>query len=238
MEKWCEADRQEHGLNDTFREPTEPAFNAPWPALVLVAMIAGSYLLQRFSGDEQALVTAYSFAPSDLDVGRYVTLVTHLFLHGGWAHVGMNAVMCLAFAPPVSRLLGEGAVGAVALLLLYLVCGVAGGLAFAAFHAHDGLHQLIGASGAVSGLMGAASRLLYRQGRLAPLLDRSVVGFTGVWVALNVVLGMIGLAPGMGQVTIAWEAHLGGYFAGLLLIGPLALALRRVQRERPPSMEA
>lgn len=225
-------------MSDRSREPIEPAFNAPWPALVLVALIAGSYALQRFSGDEQALVTAYSFVASDLDVGRYSTLLTHVFLHGGWAHVGMNAVMCLAFAPPVARLLGEGAVGGAALFALYMVCGVAGGLAYAALHPHDGLHQLIGASGAVSGLMGAASRLLYRHGRLAPLLDRSVLGFAGVWVALNVVLGVIGLAPGLGQVAIAWEAHLGGFFAGLLLIGPLALLIRRGSNARPPSMEA
>ncbi len=223
-------------MTDHPRPSPEPAFNAPWPALVLVAMIVASYVAQRFSGDGPQWIAAYGFMASDLDEGRLSTLITHLFLHGGWPHVGMNAVMALAFAPPVSRLLGEGAAGAAALLVFYLVCGAAGGLAYAALHPHDSLHQLIGASGAVAGLMGAASRLLYRQGRLAPVLDRSVLSFTAVWVGLNVVLGMIGLAPGMGQVTIAWEAHLGGYFAGLLLIGPTARLLGRGAVETGPAI--
>jgi membrane associated rhomboid family serine protease len=227
-------------LSVTYREPParEPAFNAPWPALVLVALIAGSYVVQRFSGAEDQLVATYGFVAADLDSWRLTTLVTHLFLHGGWAHVGMNAVMALAFAPPVSRLMGEDTFGALALVVFYLVCGACGGLAFAAMYPHDQSHQLIGASGAVSGLMGAAARLLYRPGTLAPLRDPQVLKFTAVWVVLNVVLGFIGFAPGMGQVTIAWQAHLGGFFAGLLLIGPVARLLSLIRRDAQPRMEA
>jgi len=213
------------------REPLirEPAFNAPWPALALVVLIVGSYVVQRLAGSQDQIIATYGFVAADLDSGRLFTLIAHQFLHGGWPHVGMNAVMAMAFGPPVSRLMGEDALGAGTLLVFYLICGACGGLAFAVMYPHDQLHQLIGASGAVSGLMGAAARLLHRPGTVAPLLHPSVVGFSAVWVVLNVALGFIGFAPGMGQVSIAWQAHLGGFFAGLLLIGPIARFLPGVR---------
>ena len=216
---------------NTFSRPPptdpQPAFNAPWPAPVLVALITVSYLAQSqwSSGDD--LVARYAFSPADMDTGRWWTLVTYQFLHGGWAHVAVNAVMALAFGPPVSRLLGEGIAGAAAFFLFYLVCGAAGAGAFAALHLHDHLHQLVGASGGVAGLVGAGARLISRPGRLAPLNDRMVMSFSAVWLVLNMVLGLIGFAPGMGRVSIAWEAHLGGFVVGLLLIGPVARLIAR-----------
>jgi membrane associated rhomboid family serine protease len=84
---------------------------------------------------------------------------------------------------------------------------------------------VVGASGAVSGLMGAAFRFIFIDPRLTPvwpperlsLFSRPVLLASAVWVVLNVVLGITGFAPeGFGRM-IAWEAHLGGYFAGLLM---------------------
>ena len=85
---------------------------------------------------------------------------------------------------------------------------------------------MVGASAAISGLMGAGIRLLPRrfpwaqpgEAPMEPLLSRQVLSFSAIWVALNMVVGYLGLEGlvSHGQA-IAWQAHLGGYFAGLLL---------------------
>ena len=113
----------------------------------------------------------------------------------------------------------------------FLLCGVLAGLGYVAVHL-GGSAPVIGASGAVSGLWGAASRLLGRGGRLAPIFSRQVLSQAMVFTALNVV---IGLAGGFAQLNIAWEAHLAGYLAGLLLIGPASLLADRSRGRELPS---
>jgi membrane associated rhomboid family serine protease len=83
---------------------------------------------------------------------------------------------------------------------------------------------MVGASGAVFGLIGAATRLMGGRGRLLGLFDRRVIGASIAWMAVNAVTGLIGYAPGAEGARIAWEAHAFGFVAGLLLIGPLARA--------------
>jgi membrane associated rhomboid family serine protease len=166
----------------------EPMFNAPWPAVLLVAAMVVAYGFQSFSGLGDALALQYGFAPADLDEGRLVTLLTYQFLHGGWPHVGMNAVWAFAFAPPVARLFGGRSFDGLAFFIFYLFCGALAAVGYAAFHAHQPYPPLVGASGAVAGLMGAGSRLLGRP-TLAPITDRNVLGMAAVWAVLNIVLG-------------------------------------------------
>ena len=213
-------------MSEQVPERREPLLNAPWPAVALVAAMVAAYVAQLALGDA-AVAARYGFAPADLDEGRLFTLLTYQFLHGGWPHVGMNALWAMAFAPPVARLLGPAAAGVIAFFVFYLLCGAFAAIGFSLLQLHQAFPPLVGASGAVAGLMGAASRLIYRTEGLTPLTDRRVVTMGLAWGGINVVLGMIGFAPGMGQVTIAWEAHLAGYLAGLLMIGPLARLLRR-----------
>jgi len=69
---------------------------------------------------------------------------------------------------------------------------------------------------------GAAARLIEGQGRVGPLFGRTVVVFTLFFVIANVVLGVFRLTPGAFGVAVAWQAHLAGFFAGLLLVGVFA----------------
>jgi membrane associated rhomboid family serine protease len=80
---------------------------------------------------------------------------------------------------------------------------------------------VVGASGAVSGLMGAAARLIAGQGRVGPLFSRTVLGMGGGWVAINLLIAVFGgqILPGSGSAGVAWEAHIAGFVAGALLIG-------------------
>jgi membrane associated rhomboid family serine protease len=203
--------------------PRERLFNAPWPSMAVVLLILGSYVVQSSWLGERAAELA--FAPADLDQGRWWSTATVTLVHGGWFHAIMNALGALAFGPPVARLLGTGGRGALAFFGFYAVCAVLSSLAYAAFHLH-GQEPVVGASGAVSGLMGAAARLIGRPHGLAPLKSRPVVSLGLAWVVTNAIMAVSApMIPVFGGAGIAWEAHIGGFVAGLLLIGPLAAAV-------------
>ena len=196
--------------------PRERIFNAPLLPLLVAASMPVLYLAQSQSPDGWI---GMALMPVDLGQGRWSGLFTSMLLHGGWAHVLMNAVGALAFGAPVARLL-RGPSGAAAFLALYIVSGVIGALGYALVHL-DSAVPVVGASGAVFGLIGAATRLLGGRGRVLALTDRRVVTTAAVWMALNAVTGLIGFAPGVEGARIAWEAHAFGFLAGILLIGPL-----------------
>jgi membrane associated rhomboid family serine protease len=207
---------------DERRPVREPAFNAPWTAVALSVVIAGGYAIQEFLPQEEVL-NAFAFSPAGLAAGQWPTLITALFLHGGWAHALMNAAFALAFGTPVARFFGLKLQGAIAFFAFYLATGVLSNLGYAALH-WGGTGALVGASGAVSGLMGAAARLIGGRGRIGPLLSPSVVGMGASWIAINVAIGVFGssLLPGTGGAGVAWEAHLAGFAAGVLIITPFA----------------
>lgn len=197
----------------------EPVISAPWPALVLCALILVAYFLQSRTPEPARFTVDHALRPVLVEQGEWAGLFTSMFLHGGWSHALANAAFALPFGAAVSRLLGRSVVGALSFFVFYLLCGLIGGLVHVAFNLGDPT-PVVGASGAVSGLMGAGARLLGRQGRLGPLFGPFVLALTGTYVALNLVIGAIGLPFGETGAAVAWQAHLGGYFAGLLLIGP------------------
>ena len=203
----------------------EPIFNAPWPAMAVTLGIIASFLIQsRLAEREWA---AYVLTPAEvLQLGRWETLLTPLFLHGGWIHTLMNAVAALAFGAPVARLFGLRPGGAFAFLVFYLLSGVLSSIGYVLAHPVS-LVPVVGASGAVSGLMGAASRLIDRHGELGPLVSRTTIGMAVAWTVVNLIVGYVPVMPGTNGAGVAWEAHVAGYFAGLLLVGPFARLLQR-----------
>lgn len=204
--------------------PREPAINAPWPALLLGVALIVAFLAQGGAAGPQVYEhfgELYGLRPFEAVQGRWSGLFTSLFVHGGWPHVLLNALGALAFGAPVARVLGLRARGAALFFAFYLICGVFAGWAYVRMHPSSS-DVLVGASGAVSGLMGAASRLIERPGRLSGLLRPTVVGMAAGWLIINLIAAVTGTLPGAGGAAIAWEAHLAGYAAGLLLIGPVA----------------
>ena len=210
----------------------EPMFRAPGAAILLVALLIGAYGLQRLAGSD-AVIEQYAFSPARLSAGGWGGLLTALFVHGNWPHVLMNTLGALAFGAPVARLLTGSRGGALGFFAFYLACGVLSCLGYALVHPGSP-SLLVGASGAVAGLMGAASRLIERRptgkaGRLAPFASRTVIGMAVGWVVVNSLVALVGFGPGTGGAPVAWEAHLFGYAAGLFLIGPTCSVLRRTQ---------
>jgi membrane associated rhomboid family serine protease len=194
----------------------------------LIAVLAAAHGLRVLLSPTQsdAMVTAYAFIPARLLLpgslwDKAVPFVSYLGLHGDWTHLAINSLWLLAFGPIVARRFG-----APLFLLFFLVCGIAGACMFLMFD-WGGVNPVVGASAAISGLMGAGIRML--PGRFAwaqpgeaplmPLFSRPVLGFSAVWLVMNMVVGILGLGLVSAGQSIAWQAHLGGYFAGLLLAG-------------------
>lgn len=209
-----------------YRRPApEPIVNAPWPVVVLTVGLIALYAVQsRFPGAADYL----GFYPVDLVHNRFAGLITSQFLHGNWAHALMNAGFILAFGAPVSRFFGPSLLGAAGFFLFYLACGALACIGFAALH-WGGTDNLIGASGAASGLMGAAARLIGGHGRVGPVFSRPVMSLGFAWILVNLVMAFAGgLLMGDPGASVGWEAHLAGFAAGVLLIGPFGwLAGRR-----------
>jgi membrane associated rhomboid family serine protease len=144
--------------------------------------------------------------------------LTHMFLHAGFAHLAINMLVLLAFGTPVEQRLGPGR-----FLGLYFASGLVAAVTHVLLNL-DSPYPMIGASGAISGLLGGA--VLFAFDHRSPVLRQQVrlhLGSRGrifavSWVVINIVFGIIGLGGLAEGGVIAWEAHLGGFFAGLLLM--------------------
>jgi membrane associated rhomboid family serine protease len=177
------------------------------------------------------------------------TFVTYAMIHANLTHLFFNAVWLLAFGSPVAWRFG-----AMRFLAFMAVTAAAG----AAVHliAHFGqLLPMIGASASVSGAMAAAARFAFqRGGPLAPwrnpeeashvpaasllacLRDARVLVFLLVWFGSNLLFGLWSSALPGGAEAVAWEAHIGGFLAGLLLFGAFDHVPRPEDRG-PPDLQ-
>jgi membrane associated rhomboid family serine protease len=188
------------------------------PAIVQDILSDYAFIPARYS---HAFLTSHMLDPGTI-WERAVPFVSYMGLHNDWTHLAINSLWLLAFGPIVARRFGT-----VLFLLFFIVCGVAGAATFLAFNWASPV-PVVGASGAISGLMAAALRMLPGQrpwevpGQtpLLPLLSRQLLIFSAVWAAINLLAGVTGLGMGTEAVAIAWQAHLGGFVAGLLLSGP------------------
>ena len=173
-------------IDEPIRPAREPAFNAPWPVIALIAILVATHAARMLA---DAGVDRVALTAEDLRAGRWAGLISYLFVHASWAHVLLNAAFTLAFGAPVARYLGASLRGALAFFAFFVVCGVIAALAYAGLlgvlGGADRPWALVGASGAASGLMGAAVRLIEGRGRLGRIGGRTVLGMTAAWIAVN-----------------------------------------------------
>lgn len=219
-------------LRETSR--SEPFLRAPAVVLWSIALLIGAHAVRvfAFARESDSLFVSYGFVPARYSrhylalhgvnpgsvIDQALPFVTYMFLHGSWTHVIVNSLWLLAFGPVVARRFGW-----LLFLLFFLVCGIAGAATHLAC-AWGSTSPVIGASAAISGLMGAAFRLLPltsgARRPLAPIFSTRILVWSGFWTAINVLAGLTGFGTGGEVQLVAWQAHLGGYFAGLLLAGP------------------
>ena len=218
----------------------QPIFNAPASVVRCLAVLAGVHLVFWYllpDAWQNWLFQQLVFNP-----GRYThmpdaglptwgagvwTFVTYQMLHGDLTHLLLNSAWLLAFGGAIAR-----RIGGARFLAFGMLAGVAGALMFWLFHIGEQT-PVIGASGAVSGLMGGAFRFLFSaldRGGFArfrddpksiPLMsvretltDRRMQAVAGVLVLINV-LTALGSSSFTSGGSVAWEAHLGGFLFGL-----------------------
>ncbi len=207
--------------------------------LLLLAIHLGAGLLGQRGLNELTFWLGFvplRFVYGAADPAAWVPLIwtpfTHALLHANWEHVLINTAWLAIFATPVAR-----RYGAAPMVVLFFVSAAAGAAAFTATSLYDG-RFLVGASGGVAGLTGAAVRFIFQPPVIMqdPVSGRPVVVgrrlaslgelfrnprsrlFTIVWLALNAAVPLLPLVMGGERLPIAWEAHIGGFVAGLLLV--------------------
>jgi membrane associated rhomboid family serine protease len=219
----------------------EPLFRAPKVVLILIAVLVCVHLAILLGGEDWRVWSLYalSFIPARISGGapfpaiwgsQVWSFVTYGFLHADMMHLFFNSLWLLVFGSVVARRLG-----ALKFLVLACVSTIMGAVATLLTHWGE-VAIVIGASGAVSGLMAAAIPLMYGAGLrlgdtyrmdiatvrplrpLEILTNRRAFIFTLVWIAVTLFSGASGWtgASFMEEGRIAWEAHLGGFVAGLI----------------------
>ena len=223
----------------------QKAFNVPGIILLLILVFAGVQAWRDFlmtPAENYRFLLRYAFLPlryslppdvsmSSLPGGIVAAVLgpfTHMFLHAGWLHLMANSLWMAAFGAPVARRTGP-----LRFVMLMLVSAAGGALFYLTMHWGEPA-LLIGASGGVSGLMGASIRLIYADGAsLSEGLHRDLTkvhpltvlqtfllprprAFILVWMGINVLFGVFGVGSGGRMNAIAWEAHMGGFLTGLL----------------------
>ncbi len=148
----------------------------------------------------------------------YFTLLTSMFMHGGWAHLLGNMLYLWVFGDNIEQRLGHGKY-----IIFYLVCGVIASLSHVFITAYLSRNMLIpslGASGAISGVLGAYI-LLFPTRKVQMLTGFFVIGVPaivslGIWIIFQVISGL-GMLGGS-EDGVAYGAHIGGFIGGLILV--------------------
>jgi membrane associated rhomboid family serine protease len=221
----------------------EPAINIPFSVLALIALCLcihaiRTYVLSPTSDNEVLYYGAfiplrYAAVDTGWTIEAFTSTLSYSFLHANFGHVSNNVLWLVVFGSPLARTLG----GMRFLMFWALAAIIAAGFHYASYMMDPS--PMIGASGAVSGMMGAAARFGFRMSRSAggnsfvphvpaltdALRNRSVLMFLGVYLVTNFLVGYSGFTPGGNGASIAWQAHVGGLVAGFFLI-PLFLPRR------------
>ena len=166
--------------------------------------------------------TGYRFRIPGLEVTPipvYFTLITSMFMHGSWMHLGGNMLYLWIFGDNIENRLGHKKY-----LIFYLLTGVIASLSHVfstVMSTQNDLVPSLGASGAISGVLGGYL-MLFPKRRVKMFVIRGIVDVPswvalGVWIVLQIILGM-GLLGGEGGGGVAYAAHIGGFIAGLILI--------------------
>jgi len=225
-----------------------PIQQTPVVVYLLIAVNAVVFLYQESLGANAAVAFTYEhglvpiryFDPfwgrqNGLSPTDYWPFLTATFLHGGWLHIILNMWTFYIFGQTM-----EGRMGSVPFLAFYLVCAVVSTAVHAWFNAASDV-PVIGASGAIAGVIGAyaVSFPTARITLLVPIIiiplifDIPAVAFAAIWFGMQVVQGAWEtMTPDMGG-GIAWWAHIGGFVAGIVLL-PLFLVFAPARRVRGP----
>ena len=236
----------------------EPLLTLPAALTAYIVLLAVVHLHVLLPSDlENWIIDVFGFIPKRYDSTLLVdgfpggegakvwTFVTYSLLHANLSHIGFNVLWLLPFGSALVRRFGTWRFFA-----FMAVTAAAGALAHLVTHEHA-LAPMIGASASVSGAMAAAIRFAFVRGSFLSfnrgdadaaarvpaqplwqaLRDRRVLSFLAIWFGVNIVFGLGSIAIGAEGVSVAWQAHIGGFLAGLLLFS----LFDPVPRATPPA---
>ena len=237
--------------------PREPILTLPGALTAYVGLLAVIHIIRMLLPVdlEYWTIEVFGFIPKRYDQtllsmpfpggngAKVWSFVTYSLLHANLSHIGFNVLWLLPFGSALARRFG-----AVRFFIFMAVTAVAGAAAHLVTHEHA-LAPMIGASASVSGAMAAAIRFAFVRGSflsfnrgdadeaarvpalplLRSLRDPRVIGFLAVWFGVNIIFGVGSIAIGAEGASVAWQAHIGGFFAGLLLFS-LFDPIPRLQR--------
>ncbi len=237
MERNEAATSEQADAEDAVGRTREPAFNLPPALTAILFFLVAIHALRTYALSaevDQELILNFAFLParytipfSEQGLAWLWTPVTYSFLHGSWEHLIFNIFWMVAFGAPVVRRIG------VARLALFWCLSAAAAVGLHVLFHWGEIIVVVGASGVVSGFMGAAARFVFSpSGRISrqfahlnrrlsfseTLANRSVLVFTAVWFLTNFLVAFGVFSIG-GAGSIAWEAHIGGFLFGFFLFG-------------------
>jgi membrane associated rhomboid family serine protease len=208
------------------------------------------------------MIWAFGFVPARYDLpwsdprfpggaaAAVWTFLTYSLLHADLSHIGFNALWMLPFGSALTRRFGT-----VRFYLFMAVTAIAGAVAHLITHQHE-VAPMIGASAAVSGAMAGSIRFAFGHGSFLAFGRRSdaesaaqvpalslpqslrnprVLAFLAVWFGINIVFGIGSIAVGATAQSIAWQAHIGGFVAGLVLFSLFDPVARQSSTQSDPS---
>ena len=236
--------------------PHEPILTLPGALTAYVLLIAAIHLRVLMPVElENWTIDVFGFIPKRYDstllnitfpggAGAKVwTFVTYSLLHANLSHIGFNVLWLLPFGSALARRFGP-----VRFFAFMAVTAAAGALAHLVTHEHA-IAPMIGASASVSGAMAAAIRFAFVQGSFLSftrgdadaaakvpalslaraLRNTRVLAFLAVWFGVNIIFGLGSISIGTEGTSVAWQAHIGGFLAGLMLFSlfdPVPRAMR------------
>ena len=206
----------------------------------LIAINVLVFILLQGMGGNEKFTYAYSTVPAEILTGKdistgvleptpipvYLTLISSMFMHGGWAHLLGNMLFLWVFGDNI-----EDRIGHVKYLIFYLICGIIASLSHVFLAGSDSLIPSLGASGAISGVLGGYM-LLFPSRRVRVIMGRGVgevPAFValGIWIVFQIISQMGVLGGDQGGGGVAYAAHIGGFIAGLVLIKLFDLGVRK-----------
>lgn len=216
-----------------------PTRRIPWLTILFIIVNSVVFVLEARMGAAElnSFLLRFAFIPqrffeAPLAPDQLATIGVSMFLHGGWLHLIGNMLFLWIFGNNIEDRLGPVGFG-----LFYLACGIAAALA-QALAAPAATIPMVGASGAIAGVLGAYL-LLYPRARVvtvipiffyievAALPAAFVIGF---WFVLQLAQGVGSLGVAGAEGGVAWWAHVGGFVAGLIAILPAVVADRWASR--------
>jgi membrane associated rhomboid family serine protease len=208
---------------------SNPTRSFPFITVLFIVINVLVYLYEYTLGENggRVFIASYALVPERLfhanmvapgPVPAGMTIVTSMFLHGGVFHIAGNMLYLWIFGNNI-----EDAMGRMRFIVFYLLCGAVAALAHAVLNTRSTV-PMIGASGAISGVLGAYLLLypnarvmtLFTLGFFVRMIEVPALVVLGFWFVFQVLNAVVASAEGGG---VAWFAHLGGFLAGMALIG-------------------